>query len=781
MVHKMKHRNGLIILLIIMVTFGCKPDPLEYARPDDLVGTIYPQLEALGTFNYYLQCIAQTDYQEPLTKGGSWTIFAPNDTAFEAFMQQEGYGSFESIPAERILEIVQYSIIIDGWNTTTLTYDPISTFYEGTSFRRITQYVDPVVKVTVDEENFGHFMEEVEPGEYLVDTSSNRDKTTSYFLDSYFEFNEFEQSDYDFMFPGETYNPGDMKVFEAHVEQQNIIAENGIIYELDKVIEPRENLYQNLTNEAYGGKYSMFKKIIERYATLAFRGDEVNEETGEVESIYQINFATGIANNNLPFNPNDETFPALINNSNRIFKNATGLLVPTNEALENFLQGNSILGKFYDSYDDMPLDVLGKFISPNFFIHFWNICPSDFGQAYDVGQGLSTYEEADVVDKLLCSNGLFVGVNTVYVNNSFSTILGPLLLDPDYSIMLKAVQSLGIDSGLLSTGVRFSIFGIKNDQFKIASENTDDWIADPNSATRKVRVVDYTEDLSVIYMEVKGDPVEANNRIYPNPDDVNPNSSDIAYVTTTLNSIVLNQIVDEEVDFNANNYYVTRSGEYIFASNGNTIEGGGDIYYNREIQLEETEPTTNGNFYEMSSFIERPLRFTYGALMDNNATFSRFVEVMQAADAIINIPNYSDDKLVSFLNLQKTFTLMAPNNTAVDQAIADGIIVDPNNASSLTPLELATAKQDWLNFAKRHFMQTSVPTDGKTDGNITSMYFSRVIDFVPVYDEFTVQNNYSSSSLTLTNTDTGEAITTSGISNLLSKRVVIHEINNYIK
>jgi len=68
MVQKMKHRNGIIILFIIMATFGCKPDPLEYARPDNLAGTIYTQLESMGEFEYYLKALDQTPYKEPLEK-----------------------------------------------------------------------------------------------------------------------------------------------------------------------------------------------------------------------------------------------------------------------------------------------------------------------------------------------------------------------------------------------------------------------------------------------------------------------------------------------------------------------------------------------------------------------------------------------------------------------------------------------------------------------------------------------------------------------------------------
>ena len=774
MVQKMKLRNGIIILCIIMAAFGCKPDPLEYARPDNLVGTIYPSLEAMGTFDYYLKSLDQTLYPEPLTKGGSWTIFAPTDEAFEQFMSDEGYASFDAIPKERIENIVKYSIIVDAWNTTTLTYYNRG-FYEGNSFRRYTQYVDPVVEVDADD--FHILLEEPDPGKYLLDTSGGRGKTTTYFLDSYFDVKPAtEVSDYDYMFPAKSksFTPGDMKVFESHVEQTNVVAENGMIYVLDKVLEPRRNLYQNLSSEEYGGKYSLFKTLLERFATLNYVGDEENPETGELESIHRLGFSTGIVNNLLPFNPNDEVHPKLHSNVDRTLADGTGMLVPTNEALENYLDGDSVLGQFYDSYDDMPLDVLGKFLAPFFMANFWDICPSNFGQTYDIGLNLVGYGEADVVDKKYCSNGFFAGVNTVYTNSSFASSMGPLLLDPDYTIMLKAVQELGIDNALQSPGIDFSIFGIKNNQFIE--------IADPNSATRKITVIDYNfeEDVPIIYMLVSGDPDEANNRIYP--DVSNPSSADITYVNNTIKAIVLNQIVEEDVDFNSNNFYQTKSGEFIYAFGGNKVAGGGDISLGRDAQVVDFQQMNNGKFYEMSSFVERPTRFTYGALVDNDASFSNFIAVLDAADALIDIVGH-DDKLISFLNLAKSFTLLAPNNNAVTQAITDGVIPspDPIYLEGLTPLDLAIAKRDFLNFAKKHFLQQAITTDGKTVGTFPSMYFGREVDFVPVYDEFIIGNNYATSSLSLTNAETGEAVTTSGISNLLSKKVVIHEIDNYIK
>ncbi|MDO5973667.1 fasciclin domain-containing protein [Flavivirga jejuensis] len=777
----MKKRYELItsIAFVIITTFGCKPDPLEYARPENLVGTIYKQLESMGTFNYYLKSLDQTEFKEPLTKGGAWTIFAPTDEAFELFMKDEGFSSFDEIPPERILHLVQYSIIIDSWNTTTLTYFP-NQFYKGPSFRRRTQYKDPIV--TLNDEDYpslGEYVRsgvysELEAGGYLVDTSNDSFKTTDYWLQCYMDYNPLELSDYAYLFPGETYNSGDMKVFEAHVSQTNIVSENGLIYALDKVIEPRPNLYQNLSAEAYNGKYSIFKSLLKRFGYLRERGEELNTVTNETQTIYELAFQVGIENNNLPFDPNTEEYPKLINNVDRTWANATGLLVPTNDALEDYLNGDSVLGKFYDSYDDMPLDVLGKFLSPNFIAQYYNICPSYFGQTFDIGVKLVNYEESDVVDKKFCTNGFFVGVNKVYTNKSFSTIMGTLLLDPDYTIMLNAVQGLGIDTALESTGVKFSMFGIKNNEFVD--------IADPNNPTRKITIslnAEHPEDISLLTMTVTGDPDPANNRDYPeNP--TNPSASDLAYVATTIEDIVLNQIVEEEIDPLANNYYPTKSGEFVYIT-ANTVAGGGDIYNGESSAILSVSESENGRFYEMSDPIERPLSFTYRALVDNSPTFDKFLEVLEAADAILDIANVSNDKLISFLNLDKTFTLFAPNNTAVQQAINDGVILDPANLGSLSTLELAIAKSDLLNFVKKHFLQQAITTDGKTTGTYPSLYFGQIIDFAPVYDEFTVENNHGTSSLTLINAKTAEVAQTGNLTNLLSKRVVIHEIDNYIK
>ncbi|WP_430933870.1 fasciclin domain-containing protein [Saccharicrinis sp. 156] len=763
----------LICMLGLLVSFGgCRPDEEEFARPDTLAGPVYQQLESMGNFSHYLQCLDRTEYAEPLKTGGSWTSFAPTDEAFNAYLQANGYSSVAEMPQYKVEDIVKYSLIIDAYNTTTLTFYK-NGWYAGNSFRRYTLYSDSLHVVKGSE---NPYLQEVQNKDYLVDRSRTRNKTTNYFLDLYIDSdkNAIERSDYTYMFPGEReLLEGEMRVFDSEVTETEIVAENGLIYALAKVLEPKPNMYMNLSSEEYGGKYSMFKNMLDRFGYMYYMGLEENPYTGVEDSLFQIRYQTGIANNFLAFDPSDEIMPKLLNNVDRTYADATGLLVPTNEALINYLQEDNELAKNYDSYDDMPLDVLGIFLNVNFFTQFWDVCPSQFAETFNVGLETVNMNEADVVDTKFCSNGLFVGVNKIYPTTSFATVYGPLVLNTDYSVMLSSIKNMGLDNTLKGSGIDFSILGIRNDQWVN--------IPDPNSTTRKITIEGYTEDMSVIYMSVTGDPDDSNNRTYPDPTSASPSSTEMAYVQETINDIVLNQMIKEGLD--QANYYQTEKGEFVYFD-GTKVQGGGDLLNGEYVNFDEVTQLSNGKFYATDKFVNPPIDFTYDALEVNSSNFSQFLMAIDGAGAKLSLTTYSGATLINFLDLRKTYTLFAPNNDAVLQAVADGVIPDPDPAylSTLSQLDRAIATVQLLNFVKTHFIQHPIPTDGQTTGEYNSLYYPEVIDFVPVYLSFDIENDFATQQVTIKDTDSGDVIAkTSGITNLFSKRVVIHEIDSYLK
>lgn len=766
----------LLLFITVIICFwlqGCqKKENIYFARPADLKGSIYQTLQSRGNFTSYLKCLDRTPYAAGLAKSGSWTVFVPNDDAFKKFILANGYSSVEQIPYKKASEIIKFSIITDAFNTTTLRYWD-NQWYEGYGFRRRTQMLDTVI--TVNAKNYPSF-QNWKDRSYLIDPRGGRIVPTTYWIPSYFDYTPFTMGDYAFMFPGKTYSAGDMKVLDAHVLEKNVITENGLVFVLDKVLEPLPNIYQNLLSDKNTGKYTLFKKMVDRFGSFVFSRIQQNALTGSMDSVFRLSFQTGITNNYLAFDPNEENYPKLKANMDWTPAAALGMFAPTDVALTNYLKADNLLSRYYNSYDIMPLDVVANILNMNFIMDYWSVCPSQYGNVYNIGFEKVDISAGDVVEQKFCSNGLFVGINKVVTSNSFSTVIGPLLLDSAYSIMLNAIKDLQIDIALKSKGIDFSVIGLKNSQIIN--------MPDPGSAYRKVSVVRYSSNLSQIYLSVTGDPIAANNRIYPDPALATPNSADVSYVSATLKSIFLNQIIEGAISSSQDNFYQTKSGEYVKVTSGTKIAGGGNIMAGTTANIDSKISTSNGNFFLMNGPVIRSTRYTYGALKDNPNEFSLFSLVLDGADVKVAIPDYASDFLIGFLDLRKSYTLLAPNNVAVQKAINDNVIPnpDPVSLSKLTPIDKANAKIALQNFAKKHFIQMAIATDGKTAGTFSSLYIDKVIDFIPIYKDFTIQNRYSPMGLDVKNSTDGTLTAKTGSKiNILSKMVVIHEIDNYLK
>lgn len=766
------HKNIFLLsaAILIFAAAGCKPDKNFFVKPESLAGPVYQQLESIGKFTQYLKLLDRTPYGEILKKSGSWTIFCPTDSAINVYLQQNGYSTVTDMPWNKVSAIVKYSIISGAYNSTSLTYWS-GQWYEGAAMRRRTQVKDTIMEM--DANDYPTYLN-WQNRKYLVDPSYDRYKTTNYWIPVYMKNPPVQYSDYEFVF-GRPMTADNIMVQGAKVINRNVSSENGMIFALDKVVEPVPNYYQNLTSPEYGGKYSMYKRMIDRFGQFQFWRVVQNSVTGSMDSIYRQQFYTGSANNYLAYPLNDENMPFIISVQDHTENTTTGIIVPTNDALTNYLS-TSILGKYYTSYDDMPLDLVGMFINVNFFRQFFDIMPSRFGNVFNLGLEKIDLKLENIVDKKFCSNGLFYGINKVFTTNSFSTVIGPMILDTSYTIMYKAIKDLGIESALKGTGIDFSVMGVKNTQYMK--------VPDPNSDSRLVSVVAYKPDLSVIYLKVEGDATVANNRIYPNPASTTPDAGDMQYVSTTLKSITLNQIINGALDLSINNYYQSQSGDIVYVSGSTTMQGGGNIKDGTSVNINSVLNMQNGKVYNMSSFIKMPTRYTVGVLKDNGPNFSKFLQVLKGADLLLQVVGNATDSLIGLLDLNKSYTLLAPNNTAVTQAITDGVIPNPSPAylNTLNAVQKATARAQFDAFARKHFITRAIPTDGKTSGTFSSLYVSAIVDLVPQYQEYTIQNNYSTSSLDIKNADTGALLLSTGTRvNKLSRKVVIHEINTYLR
>ena len=143
----MKCKYFLCLILTLILT-QCNDADKYYDRPEWLEKPIYEVLEQEGRFSMYLQCVDKTKYQQVLKGAGLYTVFAPNDDAFTAFLAEKSYASIEAIPAAELNDLVAYSIVLSKWTSEHLADFLQERIYETGAFKRQTSsyalpYKDP--------------------------------------------------------------------------------------------------------------------------------------------------------------------------------------------------------------------------------------------------------------------------------------------------------------------------------------------------------------------------------------------------------------------------------------------------------------------------------------------------------------------------------------------------------------------------------------------------------------------------------------------------------------
>ena len=113
----------LLCLLLTVIFCQCNDTDQYYVRPDWLEKPIYEVLQQEGRFSKYLQCVDKTDYALVLKGAGLYTVFAPNDTAFDAYLSQKGYASLADVSDSIMDKIVAYSISYSAFPSDSLGFE----------------------------------------------------------------------------------------------------------------------------------------------------------------------------------------------------------------------------------------------------------------------------------------------------------------------------------------------------------------------------------------------------------------------------------------------------------------------------------------------------------------------------------------------------------------------------------------------------------------------------------------------------------------------------------
>jgi uncharacterized surface protein with fasciclin (FAS1) repeats len=725
--------SGFILLLLFQT--GCVKQEFKdyYARPDNLAQPIYQQLEARENFTSLLACIDKAKYKEVLSHAGYWTFFAPNDAAFQKYLTENGISSVADIDSATSRKIVTYSLVYNAFRLDQLpNYQSSTGVIPNQAFKRKTVYYDFVQtesgsgrKIVASNRN----------GSYI--SGDNNNKSIPYLTNSYLNAKGLSASDYNFLYPVTTYTG--FNVANASVINSDIVAENGIIHEIDKVVLPLPSIEQYIASNP---DYSEFNKLINKRASYVSNADLTHRYqvlTGSTDSVYVKMYSS-----TLGFSPNNENY---LNGGTDSQIGGYTFVVPKNQEVIDYTK--FLLANF-GTFEAAPLEVLNDFINA----HMWTsqVWPSRFNNSSNFQGEVPTITTANIVDSKLLSNGLVYGTNKVQEANVFRTIYSKPYLDPRYTLMTRGLNA-ELKYSIINAHVKYTMFMMSNVSINAAYY---DWSTQRNTWSYSVPLatVDYSTN--------------ARDRFY------RILQTSVSQPTIDLTDLSGQGIVEmyngEYIKYDNNKVYASGNidaGNYLVKDSSKTLING-TVYY-----MQEVVPVGKLSTGGLLTFTERQIGYHINALaVADPASFGSFNSYL------INSSIWTAATLSIVGTVAGGFyTIFIPTNDAIVNAVKQELL--PGDKVTGVPNfkpTLAADKDKVTRFLTYHILnKNTVVTDGVKNGAFATLLTNAGGD--PTY--ITVINQVDN--MELRDAFNNSAMVVLSKSNNLSNRTVIHSIDNYLK
>jgi uncharacterized surface protein with fasciclin (FAS1) repeats len=746
-------QRSFLFLMLVLVFAGCKKKFDEYyAVPSGLGDPIYQTLKAKGNFTHYLNLVDRAGYKDILSTTGWFTVFAPNDDAFNKYFTDKGISSDAAISDTIARGIVKFSLVYNGYRKDQLSIYQISGSdgIPNMGYKRKTTYYDGVQQkgdakhskvINTNRNNTTSTDGKSTVLQYK--DGDNNNKYIPYFTDVFLAANGISTTDYQTFYPGSTFSG--FNVCGASVVNKDIIASNGIIHEINRVILPLSSFDQYI---ATNPNYSDFRKLMD---SVAFYGASVTlthanyVATGSTDSVYIKSY-----DGRLAFSLNNENYTFALTASQAA---GYSMVVPTNTALNAYRA--KILSKFGNSFfKGAPASVIADFI--NSLMWPSNLWPSQFALTTNYQLESATMGTLDIVDKQILSNGTFYGTSKSQQANVFRTVFGVQYLDPKTSITLQAYNfaSTGIKFQLIQPIVKNTIF-LMNDDVLTANG----WRYNEGSASSTTTAWGYRSSSSGSYSHsaVYRDVIfrQFATGVIPGID-----------ASSLSGSGILESINHEFIKYN--NGKVQTSG---------TLDAGVDL------NVIKTDATSvNGTAYYvdgMLSFTNNNVGYHIQKLaVKYPASYSSFYYYLSTAPSTLY--NQTTQAIAGVnTGVDVSYTILVPTNAAITKAIKAGLLPGNKTSGALpTAAPSSAADIDLVRkFILYHIVNgASLPVDQRTRGdNYTTMLQneSGASTFLLITNQPGV--------MTVSDRQGGVANVYNDVtSNQLSNRAIIQSIDNYL-
>jgi len=672
----------LLVLPLLSLLFSCSDDVYDeyYGRPEGLEEPIYQVLEAKGNFKNLTTLIEKAGYKDILGKSGYWTMLAPNDDAFAKFFQEQGISDVSKVDEVTAGKIVRYALVYNAFRTERMSdYQSAIGWEVDNAFRRRTAFYDGFLTKTINGQPkviVGSNRNNTNGTNYYI-SGDNNNKYISYFTQEYFAAKNLSSSDFNYFYPGAKYTG--FNILDSEVTQADIVAENGIIHETNKVQLPLVNLDQYLEASP---KYNVFRKILEdNLVTYTFNQGATtayHNFSGKSDDVFVKVYDQGLS-----FSPNNENYLKQADNDGQ--SELYSLIVPEDGPMQEFI--NTVLLKNFTSLDKLPKYVFQDLINAHMVQNaIWPSKAATYNNA--LNEDLRFNFNTDITEAKILSNGFFFGSKIVQKSNLFYSVYTSAYLDPKYTLATRLYND--------GSGLKEMISNIKTKYTLFL----------PSDAV--LRALGYDYDVNHSYWTYKspstGTIVTAGNarsrilRILYNGIVLTPNGQ--------LNNLTGSGIIRSgDLDI---------PGEYIKWNNNKVYAAGNEVMGNA-VNIIGYEDQQNGRTYYVDNlleFTEEPQGLKIKRLSETpGSQYLSFYNYLKNS----TIYDATSGKIQG-VDLGSSYTFVIPNNAAMAKAVTNG-----NLPSS--PTTIIQGEKDLIaDFIRYHIIANKTASDdGLTTGQVETL------------------------------------------------------------
>jgi uncharacterized surface protein with fasciclin (FAS1) repeats len=473
----------ILLLQLLIFVFSCK-DPLKdskYERPPWLAGKLFTQIQSYPELSTFAKCLQLSGYDSIINTSGSYTVFAPENDAFDLYFESHpSYNSVEDIPLQELLKLVKYHVVQNPWSIDQLKSLDVYGWIDSTDinndeprgFKRITLLRDK-------DRNYG-VASNLEEELIIVDTLNtswyrkqytDSRKYAPLFFNEYFSIYDLNPAtDYAFYFDRPFDNPADMYFVNGRITTSDIFAENGFIHIIDRVVEPLKNAFQIL-NTAPDQSYKKFLSLINTFPSFLYNRDRTNDQPGAaqgevVDSLFDITYPE------LTFDITSEKTKAPSGTTglpgNVSIRYHHGLIAPTNAAFDEFVAEYLAGPGKWGNIAEAPHHIRRMMVNSN--MASGPIYPTDFSRGFLNGENdMITIDPSTIIQKEYGSNCTFIGVNKMVVPRAFKSVTGPIYLQRGYSRAMYAIEESGLLPALKRENQNYMLYVESDANCKIDS------------------------------------------------------------------------------------------------------------------------------------------------------------------------------------------------------------------------------------------------------------------------------------------------------------------------